>query len=295
MLLDEPSTGLDSDNTENVVKALRNLADTGNLVVCTIHQPSSEILEYFDQVIIMHKGLRVFDGPFEELRPFFSERGIDIPENCNSIEYLLNLINLDRNSCKILEEQVDPKFKEFFSEEILDRMEQIIQQENSDKIIEELSRRELVRAKTIEDERNSGQMLPELENKNSQGKIARKLSNIGLVRSLSNDQNFLDNLLHDNRSKTHSFFRSLTLLAKRENVCFYRKKGNWIGKVIVTIITAVLFLILFRNLGYTEKETQNRSGALYNCMMTFGMTAISIMLLTFNDNVDITIKEVEQG
>lgn len=52
ILLDEPTTGLDSDNAENVLNALKNLAEKGKLVATTIHQPSSEIVNMFDQVLI---------------------------------------------------------------------------------------------------------------------------------------------------------------------------------------------------------------------------------------------------
>jgi len=37
LILDEPTTGLDSLNAENVVKALREMADQNKIVVTTIH------------------------------------------------------------------------------------------------------------------------------------------------------------------------------------------------------------------------------------------------------------------
>ena len=62
ILLDEPTTGLDSENAANVIQSLRDLANRGKLVATTIHQPSKEIMEMFDKVLMLHQGLRVFDG-----------------------------------------------------------------------------------------------------------------------------------------------------------------------------------------------------------------------------------------
>jgi ABC-type multidrug transport system ATPase subunit len=36
------------------MRAVKNVADTGRTVVCTIHQPSIEIFEAFDEVTILH-------------------------------------------------------------------------------------------------------------------------------------------------------------------------------------------------------------------------------------------------
>ena len=90
-LLDEPTTGLDSENAENVVDSLRTLAGQGKLVVTTIHQPSSEILAMFDKIIILHQGVKVYDGPFESMKPWFLERGFSFPKFANPCEFIMNL------------------------------------------------------------------------------------------------------------------------------------------------------------------------------------------------------------
>ncbi|KAG1709775.1 Protein white [Nymphon striatum] len=49
MFLDEPTSGLDSFMAESVMRTLKTLASTGKTVICTIHQPSSEIFELIDK------------------------------------------------------------------------------------------------------------------------------------------------------------------------------------------------------------------------------------------------------
>ena len=58
MFLDEPTSGLDSGAAFNIVRFLRKLADAGQAILCTIHQPSSVLFEYFDQLLLLKSGGR---------------------------------------------------------------------------------------------------------------------------------------------------------------------------------------------------------------------------------------------
>lgn len=50
IFMDEPTSGLDARAAAIVMRAVRNTVDTGRTVVCTIHQPSIDIFEAFDEV-----------------------------------------------------------------------------------------------------------------------------------------------------------------------------------------------------------------------------------------------------
>jgi ABC-type multidrug transport system ATPase subunit len=50
IFMDEPTSGLDARAAAIVMRAIRKTVDTGRTVVCTIHQPSIEIFEAFDEV-----------------------------------------------------------------------------------------------------------------------------------------------------------------------------------------------------------------------------------------------------
>lgn len=54
IFMDEPTSGLDARAAAIVMRAVRNTVDTGRTVVCTIHQPSIDIFESFDEVYIFH-------------------------------------------------------------------------------------------------------------------------------------------------------------------------------------------------------------------------------------------------
>ncbi len=56
LFVDEPTSGLSSRDSENIMELLRELTVRGKLVFVVIHQPSSEIYKMFDNVIILDEG-----------------------------------------------------------------------------------------------------------------------------------------------------------------------------------------------------------------------------------------------
>ncbi|KAH9288446.1 hypothetical protein KI387_032563 [Taxus chinensis] len=56
IFMDEPTSGLDARAAAIVMRAVRNTVDTGRTVVCTIHQPSIDIFESFDELLLMKQG-----------------------------------------------------------------------------------------------------------------------------------------------------------------------------------------------------------------------------------------------
>ncbi|CAI0410715.1 unnamed protein product [Linum tenue] len=56
IFMDEPTSGLDARAAAIVIRTVRNTVDTGRTVVCTIHQPSIDIFESFDELLLMKRG-----------------------------------------------------------------------------------------------------------------------------------------------------------------------------------------------------------------------------------------------
>ncbi|XP_037467333.1 ABC transporter G family member 41-like [Triticum dicoccoides] len=64
IFMDEPTSGLDARAAAIVMRAVKNVADTGRTVVCTIHQPSINIFEAFDELMLMRRGGElIYAGP----------------------------------------------------------------------------------------------------------------------------------------------------------------------------------------------------------------------------------------
>ncbi|CAA2997647.1 ABC transporter G family member 6-like [Olea europaea subsp. europaea] len=92
LFLDEPTSGLDSTSAYMVVKVLQRIAQSGSIVIMSIHQPSYRILGLLDRMIFLSRGHTVYSGSPSNLPLFFSDFGHPIPENENRTEFALDLI-----------------------------------------------------------------------------------------------------------------------------------------------------------------------------------------------------------
>jgi len=72
LFVDEPTSGLSSRDSENVMDLLRELALKGKLVFVVIHQPSSEIYKMFDKIIFLDVGgyMIYYGNPVEAVMYF---------------------------------------------------------------------------------------------------------------------------------------------------------------------------------------------------------------------------------
>ncbi|KAJ4705159.1 Pleiotropic drug resistance ABC transporter [Melia azedarach] len=80
IFMDEPTSGLDARAAAVVMRTVRNTVDTGRTVVCTIHQPSIDIFEAFDELFLMKRGGQViYAGPVGRHSQKLIEYFEDIP------------------------------------------------------------------------------------------------------------------------------------------------------------------------------------------------------------------------
>ncbi|KAG6571198.1 Pleiotropic drug resistance protein 1, partial [Cucurbita argyrosperma subsp. sororia] len=64
IFMDEPTSGLDARAAAIVMRTVRNTVDTGRTVVCTIHQPSIDIFDAFDELFLLRRGgEEIYVGP----------------------------------------------------------------------------------------------------------------------------------------------------------------------------------------------------------------------------------------
>ena len=55
---------------------MQDVTKTNCSVICTIHQPSSEVFELFDRLLLLSMGEVVYHGPTKEALRYFSDIGI---------------------------------------------------------------------------------------------------------------------------------------------------------------------------------------------------------------------------
>lgn len=94
LFLDEPTSGLDSNSAYSIVRFLKKLSSAGQAIVCTIHQPSSVLIQQFDMILALNPGGNTFyfgsvgeNG--KDVIKYFADRGIECPPNKNVAEFIL--------------------------------------------------------------------------------------------------------------------------------------------------------------------------------------------------------------
>ncbi|XP_044753411.1 protein white-like isoform X3 [Coccinella septempunctata] len=94
LFCDEPTSGLDSFMSLNVVQMLKTMAKTGRTVICTLHQPSSELFQMFDKICFLAEGRVAFLGDSTEANSFFERVRAPCPVNFNPADYYIQLLSI---------------------------------------------------------------------------------------------------------------------------------------------------------------------------------------------------------
>ncbi|EEC73306.1 hypothetical protein OsI_07483 [Oryza sativa Indica Group] len=117
IFMDEPTSGLDARAAAIVMRAVKNVADTGRTVVCTIHQPSIEIFEAFDELMLMKRGGElIYAGPLglhscNVIHYFETIPGVPkIKDNYNPSTWMLEV------TCASMEAQLGVDFAQIYRE-----------------------------------------------------------------------------------------------------------------------------------------------------------------------------------
>uniref|UniRef100_A0A7S0WUF3 ABC transporter domain-containing protein n=1 Tax=Chlamydomonas leiostraca TaxID=1034604 RepID=A0A7S0WUF3_9CHLO len=101
IFLDEPTSGLDSEMALGVVQALVNLARKNRTVVCTIHQPNSDITALFDDLMLLAGGRVAYAGPWDGAVPAFAAAGFACPMYKNPTDYFISVLHDPQSAASI--------------------------------------------------------------------------------------------------------------------------------------------------------------------------------------------------
>jgi hypothetical protein len=82
---------LDSYSAVQLCQVLKKVANAGASVLFTIHQPSSEIFNSFDRLILLNKGRVMFQGPVGDVPDYFALHGYPSPPNYNPADWVMNV------------------------------------------------------------------------------------------------------------------------------------------------------------------------------------------------------------
>lgn len=98
LFFDEPTSGLDSQTAWSICQLMRKLANHGQAILCTIHQPSAILMQEFDRLLFLAKGGRtIYFGDLGDnmgdLINYFERNGSSkCPPSANPAEWMLEVI-----------------------------------------------------------------------------------------------------------------------------------------------------------------------------------------------------------
>ncbi|XP_026501599.1 protein scarlet [Vanessa tameamea] len=98
LFCDEPTTGLDSSSAQKLMTLLRASAVQGKTVICTIHQPSSELMALFDKLLLLAEGRIAFAGDASGALSFFESLGYNCPMTYNPTDFFIKVLALTPGS-----------------------------------------------------------------------------------------------------------------------------------------------------------------------------------------------------
>ncbi|KAJ2369134.1 ATP-binding cassette transporter snq2, partial [Coemansia sp. RSA 2607] len=103
LFLDEPTSGLDAQASYKLMQFMRRLAENGQTILCTIHQPSAMLFEQFDRLLLLVRGGHtVYFGELGNdaatLISYFERNGAaPCAPTANPAEYILDVVGSKTN------------------------------------------------------------------------------------------------------------------------------------------------------------------------------------------------------
>ncbi|XP_065676967.1 uncharacterized protein LOC100208394 isoform X1 [Hydra vulgaris] len=274
IILDEPTTGLDSSTAFNLMNTLKNLALKENRAIClTIHQPSSQVFHMFDKLLLLCNGRVMFFGKNSHVLPFFESIGMPVHSHWNPADFFIEKLKKTE-----IHEKVAEGFKAF--------QKNIVEEEQCSNAISESKTKspddisfsydniayEEHKAVVNNDSRTSYEITSEKNEKNENGSIFK---------------------VHTNKWPT-SYRTQVTALWKRT---FIQTKGDVFNAVNITqafLVSIVSGLIWFQT-PYDESSLRDREGAIFYIMGFLFIELIFDTVFTFPSEDKVIEKERAAG
>jgi len=95
LFLDEPTTGLDSSSSQDIMTLLRRIASTGLTIITVLHQPRFEIFKLCTNVLLLGSGgWQAYSGTTEGVLSYFKSMGYTCPDDTNPPDFFLDVLAL---------------------------------------------------------------------------------------------------------------------------------------------------------------------------------------------------------
>ncbi|KAI2609057.1 ABC-2 type transporter-domain-containing protein [Hypoxylon fragiforme] len=247
LFLDEPTSGLDSQSAYSIVTFLKKLCAAGQAIVCTIHQPSSALIQQFDMVLALNPGGNTFYfGPIGEngkdVIKYFADRGATCPTGKNVAEF-------------ILETAARPHKRPDGTK--VDWNEEWRTSEQAQHVIEEIDGLKRVRSTATQ---------PNNNNNNNNKQLSSSSSS------------------HEQKEYSAPVFLQISELTKRIFRQYWRDPSYVYGKFFTAVVIGIFNGFTFWQCGHSIQDMQNRMFTIF-MIVTIPATVVNGVVPQFDDNM----------
>lgn len=272
LIVDEPTSGLDSFSAFKVMELLRSLTKSGITIICTIHQPSSEIWNLLDKIMVLVKGHTCYLGSCLGAKDFFEHLEKPVPENFNVSDHILINVNND----------FDPDIKpEEIASSYLSWFKGYGKEESNRKLIDEKLENNYFKKsefkKVSNEEKKEEAKIEDKENPNEE----KKLNKVNVRDKLNN--------IHSEANCMEKFISILI----RSFINIIKNPGVMIVRLVMYTMLCFMIGVLYVNLGDKVDHTDviSRISLLFFCDAFLVFMSIAVLPFYIMDR-EIVQKEV---
>ena len=272
LFLDEPTTGLDAKTALDIVLHLRKICKERAMgIISVIHQPRAEILEQFDQILVLSEGNLIYDGTLEGIGEKLESLGYELPEFETPVDFLMKLIDQHQVMTNLVKDFDLPEYEIQLLRDIvlnnrvnrLTHAEEVHLFEKRSTILDQFEKRMSIQSKGFQGKDN-------ISNDGSLLTILLNTSNKNLNRSEDQIPKDMFTKLSTSKYQKLNHFMQFYILFSYNIKFFCRNKFHLFTMFMQQVVTLIMIWLIFRNLGSPEDDTivaiQNRQG--FNALMS---------------------------
>ncbi|KAJ2077815.1 hypothetical protein H4R24_004891 [Coemansia sp. RSA 988] len=267
LMLDEPSSGLDSSSAEMVVTLTKEMSRERNLcTLMTIHQPSTEMVAQFDKIILLAQGKLVYMGPANQAVRYFDQLGYP-STNSNPASFFIELMTID-----------------FASAEAMQKSEQRVQE-----LADSFSKFRDGGAKLLLDseEKTAGD--------SGASTVSGSISSANsskLVGDITEEQ---ANLVLTEPPPMNNWFSEMIVLLKRDWKMTMRSRSFVWGLAVQAMVMMLIIGFVFFQLKKNQASVQNRIGTLFFLVLVDVFPVILPVMVVIMVGRSVLLRERSSG
>ncbi|KAJ2071998.1 hypothetical protein GGH13_002985 [Coemansia sp. S155-1] len=309
LVLDEPSSGLDSSSAEMVVELTKEMSRQRNLcTLMTIHQPSAEMVAKFDKLILLSQGKLVYMGPASQALSYFENQGYP-STNSNPANFFIDLMTVDFASDEAMRKS---------EQRVQALVDHFVEYRERGGVVQAPKRQMLTSHKSFASGVTSGeigQMPVSLEqdygaqylgskSRNSSssvsvydGRSEKLTAMVGPSRaSISNDiTNEVANIVYYEAPPMNPWLSEVLVLLKRDWILSKRNMSLVYGLIGECVVNLIFLGFVFFQLGKDQSSVQNRIGALFSLTVQCTFPVIIPVMTVIMTSRDVLLRERSGG